>query len=305
MSDMEKARIQLWQSFEYKVTKATAKLLYLLQAMEVIRNSFSVVGDCTFPCISRLNISPIVSVDNLGDLLTADGEVEQIAFKGWVEEVYNLWEHHRSEWKELFEGDGIIRPEIQCMGDFRLIRNDFIHSGIATQERSGKCEVLKWFEPPEQIVFKTRHVVDLLHQMGLLRLPRGLMAEGQTPRLYGWRLVPDRKTDAFDNESGIRLISVRLSTDKDGEDGSTIYMVSCAFNDGVFGHGPVETSISSESFNKATIGEDGDLHFPEGQVIKAKVLYDACVGFLEGRRAEGKGIGMYGPAFRFRRDIDD
>ena len=298
----EKNFATLRQTFEYEVTKATAKLLYLLQAMEVIRNSLSVASNCTFPYISRLNVSPVVSVDDLGGLLVADGEVEQIAFKGWVEEVYNLWEHHRGEWKELFEGDGIIRPEIPCMGDFRLIRNDLIHSGVATQERSGKCEVLKWFEPPERIVFKTRHVVEFLHQMDLLRLPTVLVAEGQTPRSYGWQLILGRGAEGFDKEAGTRLISVRLSTDDDGEDGSTRYMVSCAFNDGVFGHGPVGISISSRSFNKAIIGEDGDLHFPEGLVIKAKVLYDACVGFLEGRRKERKGTGMYGPPFRFRRN---
>ena len=75
-------------------------------------------------------------------VLEREGEAEQLAFKGWVEQVYFLWESQfRNELKDAHEGPGIIRPEGDAIGDFRLIRNDLIYNnGVASKEYSGTCE---------------------------------------------------------------------------------------------------------------------------------------------------------------------
>ena len=108
---------------------------------------------------------------DLNDFLARNGETEQLAFKGWVEQVYNcIWDSdHRNKLQDSLEGCGIIPPEADPIGDFRRIRNDLIHKhGLASTKNSGKCKVLTWFKPGEPIILGMRHVFDFLNQMGMM-----------------------------------------------------------------------------------------------------------------------------------------
>ena len=173
----------VFRSFIYEVNKATASLMYLLQGMESVRDSelprynqeppTSKPSFCNFPKLSGIGVSPtLTGFDfDLNDFLARNGETEQLAFKGWVEQVYNcIWDSdHRNKLQDSLEGCGIIPPEADPIGDFRRIRNDLIHKhGLASTKNSGKCKVLTWFKPGESIILGMRHVFDFLNQMGMM-----------------------------------------------------------------------------------------------------------------------------------------
>ena len=114
----------LWHSFLYEVNKATASLMYLLQGMESVRNSELPLYNkmppdqqqfaACFPKLSYVDVP--LSMSGIGfdpnEVLKREGEAEQLAFKGWVEQVYFLWESRfRNELKGSLEGPSIIRPE--------------------------------------------------------------------------------------------------------------------------------------------------------------------------------------------------
>ena len=138
----------LWHAFLYEVNRATGSLMYLLQGMESVRKSELAPYNRMTPtnqqfaaCFPKL---PYVGVPlsmsgigfDLNDVLERQGDAEQLAFKGWVEQIYFLWESRfRNELRQALAGADIIRPTGDAMGDFRLIRNDLIHNnGTASEE---------------------------------------------------------------------------------------------------------------------------------------------------------------------------
>ena len=197
-------------------------------------------------------------------------------------DVFATWERSRSKTRELLGNKG-VRPTVDCMGDFRLIRNDLIHSGFATEEYSGKCKVLKWFKPGERMILATDHVFDLLNQMNLITLPAQL--NGPTERrIVSWMLAPDTIKPTSLEKKGIRIVSFRFDVDNDGLEASQRYMMSIVFSDGVFGQGEVEVPVEPEKFLGGYIDRDGNIAFPGRHVLGAGKLYQACYGYLEGDR---------------------
>ena len=293
------------EGFLYDVTKATVALFYLLQGMEIASGLYlegpegqgsdqiSMAG----PLLAHLKTFPAVSTTG-PDMLGSNGEAVQLAFKGWVADIYGKWEKSRSETRKLL-GDEGIRPEVDCMGDFRHIRHDLVHSGSATKEHSGKCKAFKWFKPGEQIILTTDHVLDFLNQLGFFKLPTFL--NGPTGhQIVSWTLLPNAvKTASLEGEQG-RLISARMDVDTDGEQGSRRYMMSCVFSDGVFGEGPVEVPVEPKLFLEGYVDKDGNLAFPSGQVISAGKLYEACYDYLVGKH--GSGPGILGPDVKYMKD---
>lgn len=279
----------------YDVTKATVALFYLLQGMEIAyhihreqpdelqRPQLSLAG----PILTHLRTFPAVSTTGL-DMIGPNGEAVQLAFKGWVADIFGKWEKSRQKTIQLLGADG-IPVEVDCMGDLRHIRNDLIHSSYATKEHSGKCTVLKWFKPGERMILSTNHVFDLLNQMGLITLPSQMVGpSGQ--RLASWMLVPGTVKPPCLKEEQIRIVSSRIEVDTDGGQGSTRYMLSCVFSDGIFGQGPVEVSLEPDQYLKGYVDKDGNITFLDGQVLVAEKIYDACYGYISGDRRDGPGI---------------
>ena len=293
------------EGFLYDVTKATVALFYLLQGMEIASHLYlkspeeqeseqiSMAG----PLLSHLKTFPAVST--MGpDMLGPNGEAVQLAFKGWVADTFGKWEKSRSETRKLLGGEG-IRPEVDCMGDFRQVRHDLIHSGSATKDHSGKCRTLKWFKPGGQIVLTTDHVLDFLNQMGFLKPPAFLYGpEGH--QFVSWKILPNTAKPTSLEDEQVRLISARMDVDTDGERGSRRYMISCAFSDGVFGEGPVEVPVEPEQYLEGYVDKDGNVAFSGGHVINAGKLYEACYDYLEGKRVSGPGI--LGPDVKYMKD---
>lgn len=291
--------------FLYDVTKTTVALFYLLQGMEIASHIYAYNSEeqqnqqlsIAGPILAHLRTFPTVSTKG-PDMLGPNGEAVQLAFKGWVADIYDKWGKSRAKTRELL-GDQGIPVQVDCMGDFRHIRNDLIHSGFATEENSGKCTVLKWFKLGERMLLTTDHVFDLLNQMNLIRLAS--QVNGPTgQRIASWMLVPDAVKPTSLEEDHIRLASARMDVDADGEQGSTRYMLSCVFSDGIFGQGPVKVPVEPEEYLAGYADKDGNLSFPSGQIIGAWNLYEASYGYLNGDRQRGPGI--LGPDAKYTRD---
>lgn len=246
-----------------------------------------------------IDMIPVVQGDDLNDWLKPEGEVEQMAFKGWIQQIYCIWEdRHRKLLKKAFGGRDILL-ETSVMGDFRRIRNDLIHNGVASKERVGKCEILKWFKPGDPIILGMRHVFDFLNQMGFLD--------------SYWILKPETKK-SNDKKPLPKLISIRPLIDNDLEQAGSIpfskekhyrYVVSVVFENGVFCNVPfidcieaLSTEEKDKLFKKVEIDENGNLSFPNGCNIQASSLYDACILCHSGQGQAGKGIP--GPPLRLK-----
>ena len=309
----------LWHSFLYEVNRATASLMYLLQGMESVRDSeLSPYNELPpdrqrfAPCCARLsNVDVLLCLSgirfDLNDILKLGGEAEQLAFKGWVEQVYNvIWEsRYRNEMRDILEGPDTFRPETDPIGDFRLIRDDLIHNGgVASEQKTGKCVVLKWFEPGDRIILGMCHVFDFLNHMAFMTSTPGFLGDGPAAM---WTVFPGME-DAIRNRSVPGLVSITSSMDKQLEDGSSYHVVSVVFENGVFVEIPVVYPPDGSSveerirfFDKTMIDEDGNLHFANERVKDRGSLYREAVDALFKKGPKIEGINTGGPWFRFRK----
>ena len=317
MNQRDYGSIQVMRSFMYEVNRATASLMYVLEGMEAVRNRELPKYRAWSPLQQReLVMSPRLSYIDMelglsgapfdpGDVLERQGEAEQLAFMGWVERVFNtLWDsQYRNDLKRSFYVPNIIPPELDALGDLRLIRNDLVHNhAIASSERTGKCIVLNWFKTGERMIFGMHHVFDFLNQMGMLSELPVVRADGAVAH---WSVHTRLEADLPDRP-GPRVVSLRLWPEH-LENGSTYYVVSVVFSNGVFCnmpvyHGAEDTSVAElrEFFNRTTIDDEGNVRFANGQVKNHQVLYGEAIDVLLGRgkRIEGKGIP--GPWVKFR-----
>ena len=307
----------VWHSFSYEVNRATASLMYLLQGMESVRKSelppsegmpadYRQFATC-FPKLPSLDVQLSLSGTgfDLNDVLKSEGEAEQLAFKGWVEQVYFLWEsRYRNELKDSLEGSGIIRPEGDAIGDFRLIRNDLIHNhGVASEEHSGKCTTLKWFEPCDRIVLGMRHVFDFLNQMGLMTTMTGFLNDGP---VAAWTIFPDVET-VLRSRPVPPIVSLRTSMVEEQEDGSSWHALHIVFDNGVFANIPLDYRNDGSSLperiefvRKTHIDLDGNLCFANGIVKDRMSVYSEAVDALVGKGPR-IGLPVPGPAYRIRK----
>ena len=310
----------LWHSFLYDVNRATASLLYLLQGMEAVRaselapyNRLPPAQKTYAACFSKVSYVAVPltlsgpSFD-LNEVLRREGEAEQLAFKGWVEQVYNcIWDsRYRNDLKTMTEGRDAIRPESDPLGDLRRIRNDLVHKGaVASADGAGKCTVLTWFKPGEIMVLGMRHVLDFLNQMGFMTTLPGFLSHGPAA---SWTIFPGM-AEALADAPVPKLVSLRTAFDSRREDGSSWHVASVVFENGVFVNIPIDFVSNDrplreriEWINKARIDEDGNLRFPNGTVKDRQSLYREAVDALLNRGPKIEGIGVPGPAFRIRKD---
>lgn len=291
--EINRAIDEIELGFFYDVNKATVALFYLLQGMETSSHVFG--GSQVSPGVTAAGpqlslLRTFLAVSTRGtDMLGPSGEAVQLAFKGWMADICSKWEKSRTKTRDLLLGEEGIRVQVDCMGDLRHIRNDLIHSGFATKKHSGKCTVLKWFKPGEQIVLTTDHVFDLLNQIGFITLPTQI--DGPIGgRIASWLLVPDAVKPNAQEKKQLRIVSYRMDVDSDGENGSMRYMLSCVFGDGVFGQGQVEVPVTPRQYVEGRIDKGGNITFTGGHDISADEIYDTCYDYLSGDRKDSPGI---------------
>lgn len=311
-----------WPSFQYEVCRSTASLLYVLQGMEAVRDTELLPYNqwtpaeqqyaACFPKLTYVGVPLCLSGPPFdpNDVLAREGEAEQLAFKGWVEDVYHrIWEgNYRETLREAFSSNGSIQPEMDALGDLRLIRNDLVHEhGVATQANTGKCAVLTWFEPGKPIVLGIRHVFDFLNQLGFMTRSPATKGDGA---VVVWTVFRPMEASLLERPVP-KLVSLRVSMDSQ-LDGSSHHILSVVFENGVFAnrlvtHPDDGTSASqrTELYERAHIDTAGDLHLPDGRVVDREGLYRDAVDALLGRGARVQGGGVPGPPIRFRRSPKD
>ena len=196
--------------FCFELLQATTMLLYALSGIETNRKVHQIAPGVSCPIslpgLPGLCLSPCLTGPADEDLYGPKGIASRVLYKGWIVEVYGIWENnYRNKIKEAFEGDRLIRPEIKALGDLRYIRNDLLHTeaGVASAERTGKCEVLNWFEPGDRITLEIRHVLDFLNQVGALS-----PAVFNSRCAHTWSICHNKQT-LIDWKPEPKLVSVR------------------------------------------------------------------------------------------------
>ena len=269
--------------------------MYLLEGMELVRHKRidqSAHGESDpaelrnrYPELSYIDVAVSLQGHAPGHsaILERGGSAEQFALKGWVEEVYNIiWDsHYRNEMKKAVKIPGIIRPEMDTLGDLGHIRNDLIHSGKAHAGETGKCKVLQWFSVGDPIVLSTDHVLDFLNQMGFIAASPAVNPGGGSAIL-----TASPNLDGGD----YRIVSVRLSVNLP-EDGSAQYVVSVVFENGVYIHKEFAWQADRDSHidfdelrDNVRINDDGNIRLPDGNIMTRENLYREAVNTLLGPR---------------------
>ena len=314
-------RTALWNSFFYEVYQATASLMFLLQGMESVReqhiayfNSSSLArkaqaaAPTIYPLLSYLDVPLCLHGHGFkpDDVLQREGTAEQLAYRGWVEQIYLVWEsRYRNSLKRDLDGTDVILPEADPLGDFIRIRNDLIHSGVASKKESGRCTVLMWFDPGEEIVLGMRHVLDFLNQLGLMWGATVALSHGPAAK---WMVRP-QLAESLSKGPIPEIVSLRPSFDRQDEDGTSWHIISVTFANAVFVDAPVPLLAKMGSVAERTrwveqtrVDEQGDLRFANGQVKARKELYRDALRAMAGKGTKYPGLGVPGPTFQIRTD---
>jgi hypothetical protein len=91
-----------------------------------------------------------------------EDQVPRTLSQHWVVAFFALWEHGFRPALAAAHGCDASELVHPVFGDLRHMRNDVVHHhGIATPENTGKCELLRWFEPGANIHLEGQHFVEL------------------------------------------------------------------------------------------------------------------------------------------------
>ena len=299
---------QLLGSLMYEVLQATTMLLFLLSSIATNRRKQYEAPGVARPVVlsglPEICLAPCIIQVPDDDLYGPTGAAAQIAYKGWIAQVFGYWENRSRKDLQDSLGQNAIRPEMEAFGDLRLIRNDLLHTGTATKKNSGKCVTLKWFKPGQKMVFETRHVLDFLNQTGLLSL--GGRAHDPTSITTRSCLL-----EVYEDEGTLlkwtpepKIVSVR--THEDAKNADPPYKgVTVAFDNGLFANLPFKLAHTHQwvALGDAHIQGDGNIVFADGTVIDSGEIYRATVAAREPRKS-GDGrprLPVAGPWIRFRR----
>lgn len=307
---------QAGAAFHFNAIKLTYSLFALLQGMEHVRELNHPDHDArqnlseekkkelawkqTTVTPSYLDIHPVLlGVYDL-DLITRGGEVEQLAYHGWVAKMFALWENpSRGNLKMAFETEleldkahnptmNFIQPEITPMGDLRHIRHDIVHKdAIASEDETGKCQVLKWFKPGERIILTTDHILDFLHHMGLLYQMR-CHKDGETYlHCVGFQHV-------LKQHSTVRIVSIRTGVGIASDSTELLCLFSIVYSNGFYASHCYSSGLPDTDKNQAYLQNlldrtyltpSGNLEGPEPWLcVKASDAYYNSVTWEEKRQ---------------------
>ena len=319
---LEREWFRLWRAFQHDIHVATNSLIYLLDAVHSIHEGLrqraietmnasggaidtieDALGDVyPNPAYLRLRVFPSLVSEPLFARSAPGGPMEQVVFKGWTAQIFDLWDSvYRTQLKHETAArgpSGAIRPRQQVLGDFRHIRNNLLHSGIARKGEAASCEILRWFTEGERMVMRLSHVFDFLNQMGWLS-EDSLNFDVRRMTASIWRI--DRTGEPEDPAPA--LISVRPFVDPEQQDPQFRYGATVVFENGLFAHvpmGPEHDETEAQAKDRArkwksmTVNEDGDIHVPRLGTLSASELYRHV---LKGEMHPGPGIWL--PPWQF------
>ena len=292
-------------SFFFDIREATTMLMYGLAGIDVYRNASVPHKDLVaVPELLGVNLYPTILRTTPYHQLGPQADPSQIVYKGWMDHIYALWEHkYRNELRAAFKASGVqdaIRPQVSVMGDFRHIRNDFVHDGVAKAEHSGLCTNLRWFSIGDEIALNFGHVMDFLNHVGAL--DRELQVVGGEPRIHVWRLRGSEE-DLLRAEPVLASARLRDESPLEGSLG-----VSLAFDNGVFGQiaftfpGASNQQIDAGGQREIDISADGrEMLIDKGAfTVTAREPYAKCVAAWFHPDQTVSGPGMLDFQLRFR-----
>ncbi len=304
-ADVERAVHEAHRKFQFEVAGATHRLFRLLTATELLRSTVrsSQVGRST-PMIlpSYLDVFVSMEVPDGDDPLSRHGSVEQSAYLAWVAEVVSANDRSRSALKAAFQplAPDAIEPETSVLGDLNHIRNDLLHNDrVASQDHTGRCEVLLWFEVGDGIVLETKHVFDFLNQLGMYGGSVFWEREGAVPLVsFYWML-----TEGLARQPVPSVVSVRPVVTQHRETGQDHRGLSLVYDNGV--HVLYDLG-EGEPLDHVEIRADGAvIAVPDLDEIDALALYQrGALHRLTSRSQESLLHAPWGPPSRIRRDPD-
>lgn len=320
--------MELWTEFHYDITKATHQLLALLRGAEMTYDSGQLYRQrestrfnpwsLSAASPSYLDSYPVIEGTDAVNLFQQRGEVEQLAYKGWVVEVASVWEHnYRGRLKRATEAAGsshAIQPKLSVMGDFQKVRNDLVHNrGLAIKSARNKCEELKQFSAGEPITLDMFFVLDFLHRLGCLSRSLHFVKPELDNRAFKWEFT---SIDNLKSRNPTpKIVPVRTELEANPESGELWFLISLVFSNGFFSQhaGSTELSDTKENWEvlrdiikSVCITEEGNLD-SEAPWMKAKAqdIYELAVGDLDTPNADLEKrtfprLGFPGPWIHFR-----
>lgn len=293
--------------------------MYLLEGMEQVRQRVQVAYDQLAPNVRSMAVCPpvlsyvdIPLVENgprvdLNDIWGREGDAEQLAFRGWVEEIYNrVWESDlRNAMRASFKAGNAIRPTTVALGDLRHIRHDLVHSsGVASADETGKCAVLKWFRPGDHMLLTMGHVLDFLNEMNMLNTAGGFVSDGAAIR---WSVFPPMR-EARERRPSPKIVSLRVTFIGSHDDGTSDHGIHVAFDNGVWCNIPCKhpndgTALKDRiaRMTQTHVNQDGDVQLYDGTILERRGIYVPGISAIFGNEPQDDKPPLPGPWFRIGR----
>jgi len=101
----------------------------------------------------------------------------------WAVYVYAEWENNFRPRLAAAHSCSLNQISAYTFGDLRRLRHDVLHHrAIATEEWTGRCELLHWFKPGEQLIILGEHIADFMSRVPWAELKEGPTAEASAVR---------------------------------------------------------------------------------------------------------------------------
>jgi len=115
------------------------------------------------PNLSGTRFTAQMRVSEAVTRVAIEGPVEVLLGAQWVAFTFAAWEHFFR--RRLAAAHGVDAADIlvPVFGDLRHIRHDILHHrGIATAEHAGRCDILNWFSPGNEIRIRGDRIADFM-----------------------------------------------------------------------------------------------------------------------------------------------
>jgi hypothetical protein len=111
-------------------------------------------------------------------LLANGGPISTQLGQQWAVFVFTEWENSFRQRLASAHGCGPHSIQSDVFGDLRRMRHDILHQrAIASREWSGRCALLQWFQPGDEILIKAEHIAQFMGLVPWDELRKGPAAE--------------------------------------------------------------------------------------------------------------------------------
>lgn len=299
--------------FMRQVAEATSALFLLLEGVELVASR--IVDGTRKPPTERgfgpssMSIGFMSAHVEQGGVTPLDKYIDrmaQLAYLGWVSAVDGAWEKVRTNPPYDKKDEGLRHgQEATLLGDFHKMRNDLLKNrGVAQEENSGKCTILKWFEGGEPMRLTTGHVLDFLHKLGGYPLA-SVSPDGR--RMVSW--VVDKEGQI--PPDALRIVSFECGIESvpDNKGGGFGLFLWIVFADGIAWTVLVDQADSPDELKKGlqALREPPRLDGFGAPILPSGEFMDIPATYMQARESLLRGNSPFSPGVpvRFRSDEYD